>query len=299
LYCFVLTLILVFAQSKANKNKIRMDGSEDRHLVEFIKSKLPHSYKLSLPDGYDIRRVNTSQGIINYATPIRNQMIPIFCGSCWAFAATSALNDRFKIFRNNQFPDVQISPQHLLNCGDAGDCNGGSSYYAYKWIMENGISDETCAPYQASDFSCDPINICRICHSDQRGCVVINEFEKYYVTEYGYIPSQSHPSPLGVVHEMMSEIFMRGPIACHVLSDDIFEAYKSGIMMNHPWNSTDHLVAVSGWGHQMVNGKDIPYWIVRNSYGSFWGEGGWFRIVRGQNALGIESGCSWGVPKIN
>ena len=59
-------------------------------------------------------------------------------------------------------------------------------------------------------------------------------------------------------------------------------------------NCVDHNVVVSGWGVE----NDAPYWIVRNSWGTWWGEHGWFRISMGKNMLGIESACDWAVPKI-
>ena len=53
---------------------------------------------------------------INYLTMQRNQHIPQYCGSCWAFAATSALSDRIKIAREAVWPDINISPQVLISC---------------------------------------------------------------------------------------------------------------------------------------------------------------------------------------
>lgn len=85
-----------------------------------------------------------------------------------AFASTSSLNDRLKLMRKNAYPDFQLSPQAILNCGsDAGTCDGlkkrecdtkikiiwppflllllgGSPYAAFEYIAKNPIGDETC-----------------------------------------------------------------------------------------------------------------------------------------------------------
>jgi cathepsin X len=53
---------------------------------------------------------------INYLTIQKNQHIPIYCGSCWAFSASSSLSDRIKIKRKAQWPDVLISPQVIISC---------------------------------------------------------------------------------------------------------------------------------------------------------------------------------------
>lgn len=53
-----------------------------------------------------------------------------------------------------------------------------------------------------------------------------------------------------------------------------------------------HEVAIVGWGEE--NG--VKFWNVRNSWGSHWGENGFFRVVRGVNNIAIESSCYWGTP---
>ena len=75
--------------------------------------------------------------------------------------------------------------------------------------------------------------------------------------------------------------------------------YTGGIINDStPGNETDHVVVIAGWGLDPVS--HMPYWVGRNSYGTRWGEGaggGWFRLRRGANTLGLEANrCSWAVP---
>ncbi len=55
---------------------------------------------------------------VNYLTIQRNQHIPVYCGACWAFSASSSLSDRIKIKRKAKWPDIIISPQVILSCED-------------------------------------------------------------------------------------------------------------------------------------------------------------------------------------
>ena len=59
----------------------------------------------------------------------------------------------------------------------------------------------------------------------------------------------------------------------------------------HPY-VFDHAIQLSGWGTDEATG--IDYWIGRNSWGTYWGEHGFFRVVRGGAYNPI--GCYWAVP---
>ena len=76
----------------------------------------------------------------------------------------------------------------------------------------------------------------------------------------------------------MQEIYQRGPISCGVAVTDEFFNYKGGILQNQVTHilDIDHDISVIGWG--VENG--IKYWRVRNSWGSHWGEDGFFRVKR-------------------
>jgi len=92
---------------------------------------------------------------------------------------------------------------------------------------------------------------------------------------------------------MMAELYARGPIAATIAVTPALENYTSGVFVDTTGDkSLDHSVSITGWG--VDNGA--KYWVVRNSWGTYWGEGGWARIVRGVNNLGIEANCDWAVP---
>ena len=84
---------------------------------------------------------------------------------------------------------------------------------------------------------------------------------------------------------MMNEIYQRGPIVCGVAVTQKMKDYTGGIFKDKT-NATkvDHAISVVGYGEE--NG--VKYWLVRNSWGSYWGEQGFMRIIRGINNLNIE-----------
>lgn len=238
---------------------------------------------------------------VNYCTMSRNQHIPQYCGSCWAHGTLSALADRIKIARKAQGIDINLSVQHLMNCGTAGTCNGGSVDGPYQWIQEitrktgTGISYETSQPYLACsydsnegfcpkiDTTCKPINVARTCgsfSSEGGACNGLTKYPNATVVDYGSISGFS---------AMQKEIYNRGPIACGIDASFLLN-YESGIMKTRG-ESVDHVISVVGWGTDPVDGF---YWIVRNSWGEFWGEMGYVRVAKG--ALSLEEQCSWAVP---
>lgn len=74
-----------------------------------------------------------------------------------------------------------------------------------------------------------------------------------------------------------------------------FVNYEGGIFEDKTGRlSEDHEVSIVGWG---VDADGTKYWVGRNSWGTYWGEKGLFRILRGTNNLGIEHSCAYAVPR--
>jgi len=250
--------------------------------------KMPDSFNWCNKDG------------INYCTMSRNQHIPQYCGSCWAHGAMSALADRIKIARKAQGIDINLAIQHLLNCGGVGTCHGGSIDGPYQWLLSasklgSGISYETSQPYLACshdskegfcphvDTTCKAVNVARTCGSfSQEGgpCTGLATYPNATISDYGSISGAD---------AMMKEIYNRGPISCGIDAMPLLN-YESGIIKAQG-RGVDHVVSVTGWGIDQEAGF---YWIVRNSWGEYWGEMGYVRVAKG--ALLVEDQCSWAVP---
>ena len=70
-----------------------------------------------------------------------------------------------------------------------------------------------------------------------------------------------------------------------------------GLYIEDGTHKLEHDVEITGWGETADGDK---YWHIRNSWGVYWGEEGWFRLARGIDNLGVESQeCSWATPKKN
>jgi cathepsin X len=253
-----------------------------------IKSPMPHTYIKDVPTSWDIRNINGR----SLATINRNQHIPQYCGSCWAHGTASALSDRINLLRDGAFPEINLAPQLLINCVTANStngCRGGDPAAAYSYIAENFAVDETCQNYQALDLAdkCAPIDQCRNC-APGKGCFPMDKFPQYHVSEHGQVAGEAN---------MMAEISTRGPIACTVCVTQEFENFSGpGIFEDKTGcKDLDHEISVAGYGEE--NGQ--KYWIVRNSWGTYWADGGWIKVIRGTNNLGIEANCDWAVPVKN
>jgi cathepsin X len=292
-----------------NEIKI-MEGHKKRsHVV----SPLPHTYLAAedIPDNFDWDNVDGK----SYLTKHLNQHIPHYCGSCWAHGAVSSLMDRIKIARKGEGHDINLSIQFILNCGaeTAGSCHGGYHTGVYELIQQKGyIPFETCQPYLACsdeskegfcphiDTSCSAVNTCRTCSgfSDMGGeCVELDYFPNATVAEYGEVGGDImsiFEDQAAKAHKIKAEIFARGPVATTINANPLRD-YEGGILDDETAGTqTNHIVSITGFGKDADTGKE--YWIIRNSWGEYWGEMGFARIAAGKNMLGIEDHVAWVTP---
>uniref|UniRef100_A0A6U1T3V4 Peptidase C1A papain C-terminal domain-containing protein n=1 Tax=Trieres chinensis TaxID=1514140 RepID=A0A6U1T3V4_TRICV len=269
-------------------------------------SPLPHTYvdAKDLPDEFTWADVDG----VNYLTHSLNQHIPQYCGSCWAHGSISALADRVKIARKAKGDDINLSIQFILNCGGevAGSCHGGYHTGTYQFIKDTGyIPFDTCMSYIACskdstegfcehvDTSCSASNTCRTCDTFAGmggACTEIDYFPNVTIAEYGEISLD--------VDKIMAEIYTRGPVAATINAEPIVK-YGGGVYTDDTQDQgTNHIVSIVGWGAKKNKQGKVKskHWIIRNSWGQYWGEMGYIRVEMGKNILGIESAIAWATP---
>ena len=239
--------------SRLSKPERRMRlGGRLADVLPRIRAKNP--VPASLPAVLDWRDHNG-----NWVTSIKDQGD---CGSCWAFATTAVLESMVKISKNMS-ENIDLSEQMLVSCSGAGNCvDGGYDSKAAEYIKGTGIPRESCFPYTANDAPCNP------CAGWMSRVVMIKSWD--WVST----------SITGIETALQS-----GPVTTYMTVYSDFYHYSSGIYKVTVGATVEggHLVAIIGYDY--ANG----YWICKNSWGTDWGENGFFLIQMGQADTGIQN----------
>jgi len=168
-------------------------------------------------------------------------------------------------------------------------CHGGDNLAAFECMAKNEVTDRTCSIYQARGHDngqkCSAMENCRNCNPGE-ACFVPDAYKTYNADQYGNVKGEQN---------MMQEIAQRGPIACGIAVPDSLETFSGkGIYCDTTGDKQQvHAISIVGYGVQ--DGK--KYWLMRNSWGSHWGDQGFAKVCRGEDNIAIEEDCSWVTPK--
>jgi hypothetical protein len=192
-------------------------------------------------------------------TAVKNQAQ---CDADWAFSATGAIEGWSAAF-TGKLP--KLSEQQLIDCsgsfGNSG-CNGGSPVGALQFAAQNGVCSEQSYPYTARDGSC-------------KKCSPVISFSKVLRLPVGD-------------EQTLAAAVVKQPVSV-VLNGDWFRGYKGGIanpMCGRSAPPAFTAVLIVGFGQTKAE-PPVKYWIVKNSWGTGWGDKGYFEILRGQDKCGI------------
>ena len=234
---------------------LRLSHAEKQSRLGFIPMDIPEEKFIAqdfaptaLPSHLDWR--NNSG---NYVTPIRDQRS---CGSCWAFATTAALESATLITLGTPGVDINLAEQILVSCSGAGSCGGGYTSYASDYFQDTGLPLESCYPYTGTNGNCG--NACSNWQSST-----------YKIVDWWGVTK--------TVDALKNALYTYGPLVTTMQVYSDFDSYTSGVYSY-----------VSGYlrgGHAiLLVGYDDAgqYFICKNSWGTWWGESGYFRIAYSQ-----------------
>lgn len=209
-----------------------------------------------------------------YCTPIKDQGR---CGGCWAFVTTGVME---AVIRINDGLTRNLSEQHLISCNTRNwGCNGG--WYAFSYYLENapvalgsfgtGAVYANEFAYQAADLACNP----PYQHHEQ-------------LVTWHYVSQAEQRSRPDNPARLKEAIATYGPVASTVCVGNAFTQYRGGIFTTDERASCgdrqiNHGVVIVGWDDA------AGVWIVRNSWGTQWGEAGYMRIAYGTSNIGSMS----------
>ncbi|MEA1927844.1 MAG: C1 family peptidase [Candidatus Auribacterota bacterium] len=227
-------------------------------------SEAPFTYSgINLPAYIDWRYNNG-----NFVSPIKDQET---CGACWAFAAVGALESTIAVSNNTPGTLYDLSEQILISCcTEANGCNGGSTLDAARFLVTDGTSYEDCFPYQSTDISCT-----QACPGWRDYSFKIQNFQPVVWT----------------LEALKEAICLHGPIqsTMDVYSD--FYSYSTGVYENSIGEKIGgHAIILIGYQDKPDGEYGGGYFICKNSWGTWWGEGGYFRIGYSQVSYDMNFG---------
>ncbi|XP_078149448.1 senescence-specific cysteine protease SAG39-like [Carex rostrata] len=234
------------------------DLTNEEFVKKYVGFKSPSGSKKATPFKY--ANLTAAPTCVNWrtsgaVTPVKDQRN---CSSCWAFSATGAMEGINKIKTGTL---LSLSEQELLDCDFwCSACNGGSMYYAFQWVIWNGgITTESDYPYTSGS-------------TGSAGSCNYPKTYDYAVSLYSYQDLTRN------CESCLRNAAANQPISVIIdASGSAFQFYKSGIFTGPCGTNRDHCALVVGYGPCSTG---TPYWLVKNSWGTSWGESGYICMQR-------------------
>jgi hypothetical protein len=202
------------------------------------------------PAQWDWRNVSRN----NWTTSVKDQS---GCGSCVAFATVGTIEANLKVARKDPLRNIDLSEADLFFRGCGNCCGTGWNFVpALRYAQSSGIPDEACFPYDGDEDG--------PCGDRDKRAIKIDSWRAIYN-----------------ISQAKEWISTKGPIIAGMEVCSDFFCYFGGIYTPSYGDVVgNHAICIVGYNDAE------KYWICKNSWGTTWGEDGWFRIAYGECGIG-------------
>jgi len=209
-------------------------------------------------DDDDLTKRNLAYNPVDWRGLVSTPRDQVNCGGCWAFGITTATEGAYAKTYNGGRPIPYLSIQQLLDCNTSNfGCNGGDLAFGFKYALSSGFEYDS--------------NYAYLGYSGNK-CYYNSGLVKVKLRGYSYCSNiTSYKCNQSTIYSLLT----KGPLAVVTNGGSwAFQNYSGGLFNASCYN-IDHAVVLVGYG---VSGS-TQYWLVRNSWGPYWGESGYIRIV--------------------
>jgi C1A family cysteine protease len=237
-----------------------------------------------------------------YAGKIRGIRDQGKCGISWALSTVDVAADRLSLVQNLNFKNNPLSVQNILSCTDKAakdNCDGGRVAYAWGFIKDRGVVTEDCYEYESGKTG--NITECKLHLSDTELQTIAQHRKVTTIKCPSRAPKGEHYN-FGPAYRVRDEarsikyeIHFRGPVQATMRVTPEFFLYQSGVYRcggssydhqnpRYANLAAYHSIRLLGWGtsYNQNTQKEESYWIAANSWGTGWGDKGYFHIRFGE-----------------
>lgn len=265
----------------SNKTLLQITGEKETPVSEVNRIKQTLSVRKLSPAAIEIIKIRLAGCVASYkkydartqgyVTPVRDQQ----CGNCWAYSAVGAYEGSYKKVNGAL---INASEQHAENCVD-GDCSGGLAYKIMEWMVDQNKN-------LATEEAIPDAGVNQACGGGAPSTT-------YYATDWGVVDPSGDISKIASVAAIKDAVCKYGPIAVSVQVTPLFQNYTNGVFYefnsNYGSPSSNHAVVLVGWD------DDKGAWLIKNSWGTDWGEDGYMWIKYNSNNIGRRA--AWIIAK--
>lgn len=214
------------------------------------------------------------------------------CGSCWAFASIGTFTDNRNIAANQTTSN--LSPQYMTTCandsryvGDGNGCCGAVIAYGPCILKDVGAVTAECLPYTLGDYARGFRGRIRRLYKDLNPLTCPSTCTSGVPYDPGLFHLEDYIVRDNPTEDQIIAALEKGPVLATMASTPAFEAMYNkgcGVFCSSELETANHAVEIVDYG---VTNTEVKFYVVKNSYGTTWGENGYFRVRRGDLGVGI------------